>query len=103
MTSWYGVDSDGGDPSGSLRLPPNALTMKIERSLGTERARLSTFRGFGTKRARLGNFRGFDIKRERLGTFRGFDTERARLGTFNQNVEIFNQHKHLLSQRFFFA
>ena len=45
---------------------------KIERSLGTERARLGTFKGFGTERARL-------------GTFRGFGTERARLGRFNQN------------------
>ena len=42
----------------------------IKRGLGTERARLGTFRGFGTERARL-------------GTFRGFGTERARLGTFN--------------------
>ena len=47
------------------------LRAKIERRLGTERARLGTFRGFGTERARL-------------GTFRGFGTERARLGTFHQ-------------------
>ena len=40
-------------------------------------------------------------ERARLGTFRGFDTERARLGTFNQNFEIFTQNEHLPAQRFF--
>ena len=40
--------------AGALRLLP-----KIERGLGTERARLGTFRGFGTERARVGTFRGF--------------------------------------------
>ena len=57
-------------------------TAKIERGLGTERARLGSFRGFNTERARLGIFRGFGTERARLGTFRGFGTERARLGTF---------------------
>ena len=51
----------------ALRLLP-----KIERGLGTERARLGTFRGLGTERARLGTFRGFGTERARLGTFRGF-------------------------------
>ena len=55
--------------AGALRLLP-----KIERDLGTERARLGTFRGLGTERARL-------------GTFRGFGTERARLGTFKKNLK----------------
>ena len=56
-------------------------------ALGTERARVGTFRGFGTERARL-------------GTFRGFGTERARLGTFNQNVDFrtFASSFHLLLQ-----
>ena len=56
---------------------PSALriTTKIERGLGTERARLGTFRGFGTERARLGIFRGFGTERARAGTFRGFGTE----------------------------
>merc|ERR1711917_203054 len=58
--------------------PPPSPTQ----GLGTERARLGTFRGLGTERARLGTFRGFDTERARLGTFRGFGTERARLGTF---------------------
>ena len=48
---------------------------KIERGLGTERARLGTFRGFGTERARL-------------GTFRGFSTERAKLGTLKKSQKI---------------
>ena len=56
--------------AGALRLLP-----KIERGLGTERARLGTFRGFGT--------------------------ERARLGTFNQKFEIFTQNEHLPAQSFF--
>ena len=51
------------------------LRAKIERRLGTERARLGTFRGFGT--------------------------ERARLGTLNKNFEIFTQNEHLPAQRFF--
>ena len=38
--------------AGALRLLP-----KIKRGLGTERARLGTFRGFGTERARLGTFK----------------------------------------------
>merc|ERR1711917_77891 len=42
----------------------------------------SPTQGLGTERARLGTFRGFDKERVRLGTFRGFGTERARLGTF---------------------
>ena len=33
--------------------------------------------------------RGLGTERARLGTFRGFGTERARLGTLNQNFEIF--------------
>ena len=65
------------------------LKAKIERGLGTERARLGSFRGFNTERARLGTFRGLCTERARLGTFRGFGTERARLGTLNQNFEIF--------------
>ena len=67
--------------------PPASLS-SIKRGLGTERARLGTFRGFATARARMGNFRGFG-------------TERARLGTFNQNFEIFSQNEHLPAQRFF--
>ena len=59
----------------------------IKRALGTERARLGTFRGLGTERARLGTFRGFGTERARLGTFRGFGTERARLGTFKKNLK----------------
>ena len=81
----------------ALRLLP-----KIERSLGTERARLVTFRGLDTERARLGTFSGFDIERARLGTFRDFGTERARLGTLTQNFKIFTQNGHLPAQRFFF-
>ena len=49
--------------------------------MGTELARLGTFRDFCTERARLGTFRGFGTERARLGTFRGFGTERARLAT----------------------
>merc|ERR1712198_260806 len=51
--------------------PPASLS-SIKRGLGTERARLGTFRGFATERARLGIFRGFGTERARLGTFRGF-------------------------------
>merc|ERR1711951_302212 len=61
---------------------PPASPSSIKRGLGTERARLGTFRGFGTERARLGTFRGFYTERARLGAFRGFGTERARLGPF---------------------
>ena len=43
-----------------------SLTSTIKRGLGTERARLGTFRGFGTERARLGTFRGFGTERARL-------------------------------------
>ena len=82
--------------AGAHRLLP-----KIERGLGTERARLGTFRDLGTEHARLGTFSGFDTERARLGTFRGFDTERARLGTFNQNFDIFTQNEHLPAQRYF--
>ena len=57
------MSSFHNDPSGALRLLP-----KIERGLGTERARLGTFRGFGTERARLGTFRGFGTERARLDT-----------------------------------
>ena len=57
------------------------ITTKIERGLGTERARLGYFRGFSTERARLVTFRGLCTERARLGTFRGFGTERARLGS----------------------
>ena len=46
----------------------------IKRGLGTEGARLGTFRDLGTERARL-------------GTFRGFGTERARLSTFKKNLK----------------
>ena len=41
------------------RLGRAVAKAKIERGLGTERARPGTFRGFGTERARLGAFRGF--------------------------------------------
>ena len=41
-------------------------------NLGTERARVGTFRGFGTERARLGTFRGFGTERARLGAFNHF-------------------------------
>ena len=54
----------------------------IKRGLGTEVARLGTFRGFGTERAGPGNFRSFGTERIRLGTFRGFGTVRAKFGTF---------------------
>ena len=47
--------------AGALRLLP-----KIKRGLGTERARLGTFRAFGTERARLGTFRGFQKKFQNL-------------------------------------
>ena len=43
----------------ATRLGRTVAKAKIERGLGTERARLVTFRGFGTERARLGYFRGF--------------------------------------------
>ena len=43
----------------AARLGRTVTKVKIERGLGTERARLVTFRGFGTERARLGYFRGF--------------------------------------------
>merc|ERR1712198_382932 len=59
-----------------------ASLSSIKRGLGTEHARLGTFRGFATERARLGIFRGFGTERAKLGTFSGFGTERARLGTF---------------------
>ena len=87
---------------------PSALriTTKIERGLGTERARLGRGwlvatrlgrtvatakieRGLGTERARLGTFRGFGTERARLGTFRGFGTECARLGSFNKSLHFF--------------
>ena len=45
------------------------LVSTIKRGLGTERARLGTFRGLCTERARLGTFRGFGTERPRLGTF----------------------------------
>ena len=45
--------------------------------------------------------RGLGTERARLGTFRGFGTERARLGTLNQNFEIVTQNEHLSAQRFF--
>ena len=77
------------------------LEAKIERGLGTERARLGSFRGFSTERARLVTFRGLCTERARLGTFRGFGTERARLGTLNQNFEIFTQNEQKPGQRFF--
>jgi len=70
--------------------------------LGTERARLGTFRGFGTERARLGTFRGLCTERARLGTFRGFGTERARLGTLNQNFGIFFKMSRNQGRGFFF-
>ena len=41
-------------------------TAKVERGLGTERARLGTFRAFGTERARLDTFRGFCTERTRI-------------------------------------
>ena len=64
-------------------------TAKIERGLGTERARLAKIEsGLYTERARLGTFRGVGTERARLGTFRGFGTERARLGTLNQNFVL---------------
>ena len=79
---------------------PPASLRSIKRGLGTERARLDTFRGFateharrgtfrgfGTERARQGTFRGFGTERVRLGTLRGFGTERARLGTFKKNIK----------------
>ena len=43
----------------ATRLGRTVAKAKIERGLGTERARLGTLRGFGTERARLGAFRGF--------------------------------------------
>ena len=51
------------------------------------RLRAKIERGLGTERARLGTFSGFDTERARLGTFRGFGTERARLGTFKKNLK----------------
>ena len=51
------------------------MRVKIERGLGTERAR--------------------------LGTFSGFDTERARLDTFNENFETLTKNENLPAQRFF--
>merc|ERR1712219_45334 len=67
--------------------PPAFLSL-IKRGLGTERARLGTFRGFATERARLGTFRGFGTERARLGLFRGFGTERARLCTLRVRSEL---------------
>ena len=77
---------------------------KIEKGLGTERARLGTLvtsqqcwtevatakieRALATERARLATFSGFCTERARLGTFRGFGTERERLGNFNQNLSF---------------
>ena len=81
---------------------PPASPSSIKRGLGTERARLGTFRGFSTERARLGTFRGFYTERARLGTFRGFGTERARLGTFRgllkkfQKTSKFDSNLHLV-------
>ena len=43
--------------AGALRLLP-----KIERGLGTERARLGNFKGFFTERARLGTFKKISKK-----------------------------------------
>ena len=60
------VDSGGSHASGALRPP-------LTEGLGTERARLGTFRGFCAERATLGTFRGFGTERARLGTLRGFD------------------------------
>ena len=63
----------------------------IKRGLGTESAKLGTFKGLGTESARLGTFRSFGTERVRLDIFRGFGpertlrgfgTERARLGPF---------------------
>ena len=64
----------------------------------------SFFLFLGTERARLGTFRGFGTERARLGTFRGLGTERARLDTLKKklkNFEIFTQNEHLPAQRFF--
>ena len=67
--------------------PPASLS-SIKRGLGTERARLGTFRGFGTERARLGTFRGFYTERARLGTFRGLKRALKQLGKMGINSFI---------------
>ena len=54
--------------------------------LGTERARLGTFRGFGTERARLGPFRGFGTERARLATFMQSFSPNGESGKFS-NLE----------------
>ena len=73
--------------------------------MGTERARLGSFRGFSTERARLGTFRGLCTERARLGTFGGLNLNKTpfkRLGYTEKNFEIFTQNEHLPAQRFFF-
>ena len=81
-------------------------TAKIERGLGTERARLG--RGWlvatrlGRTVAKAKIERGLGTERARLGTLGGFGTKRARLGTFHQNFEIYTQNEPLPVQRFFF-
>ena len=55
----------------------------------------SPTQGLGTERARLGTFRGLGTERARLGTFRGFGTERAGLGTFRGFLIFFSQNEHL--------
>ena len=62
-----------------------SLAKKGKRPIETIHKRLE--RGLGTERAKLGSFRGFGTEHARLGTFRSFDTERARLGTFKKNLK----------------
>ena len=61
----------------------------------------SPTQGLGTERAKLGTFRGLSTALARLGSFRRFGTERARLSTLNQNFEIFTQNEHLPAHRIF--
>merc|ERR1711954_410594 len=85
-----------------MGLGRTVATAKIERGLGTERARLGRGwlvatrlgrtvaramieRGLGTERARLGTFRGFGTERARLGAFRGFGTLYYENSFQNQN------------------
>merc|ERR1712081_80700 len=82
--------------------PAEVPTAKIEKGLGTERARLGRGwlvatrlgrtvakakieRGLGAKSARLGTFRGFGTERARLGAFRGFGTFYYENSFQNQN------------------
>ena len=73
--------------------------------MGTERARLGSFRGFNTERARLGTFRGLCTERARLGTFGGLNLNKTpfkRLGYTEKNFEILTQNEQKPGQRFFF-